>query len=387
MSNCSKCKVKKKEDLIGCEGPCDRWWHYSCVKISDSEFKFLSKHNNVIYLCDDCKNKGAISIKQSDSLEDVYKKIEDFAKTIERSLDNKLSLILKQVNEQFTLLRQEVSDIVSSSESSQAFNNANDHPTTSTNASALKSTPTVIITPKDTSQSSNTTKAQIYHNVDPVKENVIIKKVKNVRNGGIAVQCENGDSFTDLINSKLSNNYDVKVINALNPRIRISGISEKLDKEIIVDMLKSQNKCLFHSGSHLKLVSISPLRKNQNMYQATVDVDSETYHKFIKHEHVVLGYDYCKVYDAIDVRRCFKCCGFHHLASKCTSEMSVCPRCSENHPLAECNSSNLKCIHCHNYNARNSDNKLRTDHAVWDRSCKIYELVLNNLKSRILDTQ
>lgn len=384
--NCSKCKLKKKDDLVGCEGPCRRWWHHTCVKINDAEFKFLSKNNNVIYLCDDCKQDCDISAKQYKGieLEEMVSKNADKLKCfLETILNDKFSSLKATFDDMFTNLTQKCCELVSS----EVHSSINVSSSNKTFASVTKTAPTIIITPKDPDQSSSSTKSQIYKNIDPVKENVIIKKVKNVNNGGIAVQCENGKDLKELITSKLGDGYDVKMVNPLNPRIRISGFTEKIDTDVFADMFKAQNPDVLHSQSHLKVLAISPFRKNSNLYQASCEVDAKTYINLMEHNHVIIGYDYCKVYDAIEVRRCFNCSGFHHLAVKCTSDVPVCPKCADNHSLSQCNSSKLKCTHCSNHNSRNTDKKFRTDHAVWDKSCKVHELVLDNLKRSILNIQ
>lgn len=109
-------------------------------------------------------------------------------------------------------------------------------------------------------------------------------------------------------------------------------------------MLKSQSSAIFNTNSYVKFLSIDALRKNKQVFQATFETDVETYCRFLSSGYVVIGFDYCKVYDAIDIRRCSTCCGFHHLASKCSSEIPICRRCAENHALADCNNVNYNAL-------------------------------------------
>lgn len=377
MSDCSKCKLKKKDDLIGCEGPCQRWWHYSCVKLSEPEFKFLSKNDNVVFICDLCKTSVHGKINTADTSKEIVDEMTGILGNMEAQFDAKISAVLSKIEEMFSSLKNELIDIMKPEPSS-------DKPTY---ADVVQNKPTLIITPKNTSQSSTKTKSVVLQNVDPVKENLRVKQVRDVSNGGIAVRCENDTKLLDLVNSKLSNTYDVKVVSPIHPRVRISGLSEKLEENTLLEMLKSQNSSIFNSSSHIKFLSLDAVRNNKDVFHATFEVDVETYQRFLSSGFVVIGFDYCKAYDAIDVRRCYKCCGFHHLASKCSSELPICPRCAENHTLADCKNDQLKCVHCTNHNTLNNVKKVRVDHAVWDKSCEIYKTTLNSFKNRILNTQ
>ena len=60
MSNCCKCKSSKRDGLVGCEGSCNKWFHHSCINLSDSEFKLLEKSKNLFHLCDSCKTSCEI---------------------------------------------------------------------------------------------------------------------------------------------------------------------------------------------------------------------------------------------------------------------------------------------------------------------------------------
>lgn len=378
MSDCTKCKLNKKIDLIGCDGPCQRWWHYSCAKLSEVEFKFLSKNDNVVFICDSCKKNGDATINTTTISNLLVKEMTTISKNMEVQCEAIVSSVLSKIEEMFSSLKIEMMHLVKSDSSSS---------TETTYAKVSRNKPTLIITPKDASQCSNITKSVILQNVDPIKENLMVKQVHDVSNGGIAVRCDNETKLIDLVNSKLSNEYHVKQVSPIHPRVRISGLSEKLEGVTLFDMLKSQNSAIFDTNSYVKFLSIDALRKNKNVFHATFETDVETYHRFLSAGYVIIGFDYCKVYDAIDIRRCFKCCGFHHLASKCSSEAPICPRCAGNHALADCNNVNLKCSNCTKHNTRSNVKKVRVDHAVWDKSCEVYKTALNSFKNRILDKQ
>lgn len=134
------------------------------------------------------------------------------------------------------------------------------------------------------------------------------------------------------------------------------------------------------------LVYVKPLRNNNQIYQALIQVDIETYNRIIDKGKIFVGYDYCSVYDAIDVKRCYKCCGFHHIANKCIKDTPVCPKCSGNHFLKECTATDLKCVHCSNLNSTQNMN-IDTQHAVWDPKCHVYKEIQSKMKAKVLGGQ
>lgn len=78
--------------------------------------------------------------------------------------------------------------------------------------------------------------------------------------------------------------------------------------------------------------------------QAIIEVDIESYNNIIGTGKLLVGYDSCKVWDATQIRRCFKCSGFNHMSTQCKQKEPTCSKCS--HLLKECQSSSLKCVNC-----------------------------------------
>lgn len=265
----------------------------------------------------------------------------------------------------------------------------NETPPQTTFATVAKRS-SIILRPKNSGQPTSATKADILRAVDPVEANIKVTSVSTARSGSLVIGCSNvGDStkLKSLVDDRLGDKYEAKQVANLNPRIRLVGISEKLDEDVLVNYLKFQNNDIFNVNTCLKIVSVTPLRKNKNLYQAMLQVDVLTYNKILNNGYLIAGYDYCSVYDGIDLRRCYKCCGFHHLSKQCSKVSSVCPRCSEGHPLKDCKSKNLKCFNCLNAAESTEINNLNVNHAVWDPDCKVYKDALSKFRSHILGKQ
>lgn len=99
-----------------------------------------------------------------------------------------------------------------------------------------------------------------------------------------------------------------------------------------------------------------------------------------------MGYDYCIIYDALEIRRCFKCWGFNHIAKNCNKEI-VCPKCSESHASKDCKSDVLKCFLCSNLKGKQNLD-IDTEHATFDRKlCHVYKHKLEEFKSEIINVK
>lgn len=78
---------------------------------------------------------------------------------------------------------------------------------------------------------------------------------------------------------------------------------------------------------------IMATKKQPNICQALIQIDIFLYDKIVKAGNLFVGFDSCKVYDAIEVNRCFNCNEYHHFSSKCSKLI-----CSGNHDLKQCTS-------------------------------------------------
>ncbi|CAH0555135.1 unnamed protein product [Brassicogethes aeneus] len=261
-------------------------------------------------------------------------------------------------------------------------------PMAGTYAEKLRKQSSIIIKPNDESQLNSVTKMDIMKKINPLVNSIKINSVKNIKNGGLIVGCndvEEANKFKELADKELKD-YKIKDANKIQPRVRIVGLSEKLNEEEIKQYLLLQNKELICDQATVKIVEIKALKNKDTVYQAVLQTDIITYQKLLKHGFVVIGLDSCKVYDAITVLRCFSCNGFNHDSSVCSKKNDpICPRCAENHSVKDCQSESLKCINC-----LNLKNKIGVDicHAAWDHDkCQALKNVLGKLKYDVFGLQ
>ena len=255
-------------------------------------------------------------------------------------------------------------------------------------STALKSKSAVIIKPKNISQKNAQTRGDIRQEINPIKHNLNISSVKNISNGGIVIGCSNEKEVAKLkevAKGTLADKYEIRDARNLYPRIRIVGISEKLEESELVEFLKRQNKSIFNENSECKVIKLWPTKKNSSVFQAILQVNVSTYNSLMcgGDGKVFVGYDYCDVYDSIEVRRCFKCNGFNHHSKRCTVQKYSCPRCADDHPVKDCKALDLKCVNCLKLNKKDSELNVDVNHAAWDSRCYVYNCKVKEYKANI----
>lgn len=270
----------------------------------------------------------------------------------------------------------------------KAFSETANDPVKTRSYASVASKSAFALKPKNSDQSVKATKADVLQNIDPVESEISISHVVPMKNGGIVVQCNESESskFKQLANSKLGAKYEVKQLSTLHPRVKIVGLSEKLEENVILRYLKCQNKSVFCDDSVCSIVSINNLKKNRNIYQILLQVDRVTYKKILEIGKIFIGYDYCSVYDGIELRRCYNCCNFNHLSKNCSKDVPSCARCSGSHSVRDCKSDIMCCILCSNFNAAHNQD-INTNHAVWDSGCPVYQEALKRFKHNVLCMQ
>lgn len=443
---CSACKkaVNRYDDYLVCTKSCKSWFHIACIGVTLPQLTDMKKSGVVkIWECGKCPSPGdqaddsnppvaatppinpfdfsgsckpAAAAGENSAANasciNCSKLIDHFSSMLEnlqRKISAEMALFKSQVVEEMKVVLVKclddksgvLSQCQSGLSSSLAQVSASTCNDTTSYARAVVAGPSVIIRPKDKTQSAAATKADLLREVNPVTSGVSISRIKNIKDGGLVIGCPAGDSAARLRREaadKLSQKYSIKEVAAINPRVRIVGMTDEHDNESLQDLLRTQNPRLFSSDSDLKVVSFSAVRekksredsndanrrKRRRIYQSVIQLNADSYRKVMSSGQVFIGYDCCSVFDAVEITRCFKCSGFQHTAGNCKSKVA-CPRCAEDHLLADCKSDSLKCINCLHVKNNLSDTDI--NHAAWDRNCAVYQQKLKSFRTGVLNLE
>lgn len=240
--------------------------------------------------------------------------------------------------------------------------------------------PVVVILPKNKEQTSSATKSDIKNKLSPT--NLAVKNIRKAAKGAIVIECENTKSQTSIKESvinKLSSEYNVSIPELLNPRFKIINVSEKYSDEQILCYIKKQNEFIPSSSNFKCIKLIQTPRAN---YTYIIETDPATYNLIISNEKLSIGWDRCRVFENIYVRRCFKCLGFNHKSDECSKE-KVCLKCSGHHDIKQCQSTKVECVNC-KWAVENLRITLDVNHQANSYECPVLQHRMDRARQRIL---
>lgn len=86
---------------------------------------------------------------------------------------------------------------------------------------------------------------------------------------------------------------------------------------------------------------------------------------------VYVGWNRCWVMDAVELKMCYNCSGYSHLAEQCKNA-THCPKCADDHRLKDCKELIEKCVNCA-YSNESSKSNLDINHSALNRCCKVFQ--------------
>lgn len=351
---CSK-DLRRTDKIILCSGSCERVFHAHCLLLDEKEIKVLSGNSRLGWFCSVCmEKKGA-------RMEGLVEKI------LEKVLQQEETL--KKICEMMHTTESKIDDSLEKMA-----------PMSYADKLKKKEPETVVVIKPKNLQNSVVTKSELKQKFNPAE--LEITGLKNISKGGVAVGCkpESLQKLKKQAEEKLGVNYNIMIPKLRAPKVRIYGFSEKYDKEELIDSLQAQNDFLGTDSTYMEVLYISVKPNNAGRYCAIVETDGASYNELLLRGVVNIGWDRCRVFDAVDIRRCYKCLGFMHKANECKNE-KACSKCGANHDASKCTSDELKCINCVKA-VEKFKVKLDVHHDAWSTECPVFKRKLELERSR-----
>ncbi|XP_029670033.1 uncharacterized protein LOC115239577 [Formica exsecta] len=190
----------------------------------------------------------------------------------------------------------------------------------------------IIIKPK-IQQENEVTKKLIKEKVDIKNMAMGITKLKKGSKGTVILGCETGEEMKTLkatVQDKLGENFKVTESPQITPKIKIINVSEeemRLDDDDLITTIKKQNRIdAINDGFQMRIVKkiVKEKRNDNNQLRRRekeegsiiIEVDEETHELMLKKEKLNVGWRKCPIFNHINVKRCFKCWGYYHIAKK-----------------------------------------------------------------------
>lgn len=252
----------------------------------------------------------------------------------------------------------------------------------------IKSIERVVIVPTK-QQESNVTINQLKNNIDIINLGVGVNKVKSKARGKVVLEVEKENEKAVLaseIQNKFGDHFRVNVIKKKNPMLKIVGLEEnimKTDDDTFINNLCRQNSWEASNNS----IKITKKFMTKQGYGSFLLEVSPVVHKMIlMNNSIKIGWKNYKVYNHVNVVRCFKCWGFNHFANKCNKPV-ICRLCAEKHSENECDKNVSKCINCVEWVKKFKSSGISVDHVATDWNCECYKQKMRQEQSNILENK
>lgn len=379
---CFNCKqlFDDPKSIVQCIN-CVQYFHCKCENIDLRGFHMKRS----TWKCKACSethcevrsevNKPERSRKRSRT-DEVYVE----ASTIDR-INAKLDMLLKNTNE----LNQKVDFLLAENQSLKEEilflkeNKSKDIvPSLKTYATVAKNENKILlVTQKSTQKDVSVVKQDLKNKVNPTEIGIGLSMGRSTKNGGLILNCSSEKEIISIqseIQNKLGDSYSVDRPKIKEYRVKIVGIDEsefnKENDEIVRKVIRQND--IHHENSDFKLKIVRRSNVFNSRFNVICEVDTTTYNVFIAKGKLNIGWNRCPVYSEYGILRCFNCYRYGHLSKECKDKMT-CPKCTGEHELKNCTSTDNKCINCVSSNRKYGLN-LDSEHMAWDaKNCEVYK--------------
>lgn len=363
---CEKCKNDiGDDDCFECDA-CTRQYHLLCDNVRKGDVTARATSKNLKLYCTRCMSHK-LEIANAEKLSIIFKYVSkiDLQTQKQVAIQAEAADKLDKIVADAVVVKEKMDDIKSCI---GAGVNVGGGTNTYANVVRAATKPTVIIKPKNVTQNATATSDDIRKEISSRDVNAC--GLRKLHGGSVVISCESGAAsmkMKTMVEAKFGDKYDVSLPDIMKPRMRIFRV-DGVNENDIVDELKQRNEWLVNGDIVVKKI-IKSKNEKYNDFDVIIEVDLDSFDKLTDAGCVNLGWKSCKVAHHIHLTRCFKCCGFGHIAERCSNKLA-CAKCSGEHKTAECKSNETRCVNCKVMNEK-FGTKLNTRHRPWHSSCDV----------------
>lgn len=276
---------------------CKMSFHVKCLEIQSNEYEVIQKCKGVKWFCTAC-------FVVTEQLCTLRSEISD--------LKNKLYSEIRELRDAINKPQPSVSEV--------DF-------TTDKKSYAKAAKEVVIIKPKSSKQDGKKTLEMVQSHVSPTALEVGISDVKTLKDGGVIIKCNTKEDLTKVkqaAEKKLGKTYNISTPDLINPNVKILDIEREMNAEELLNVIKKQNAYL---NKDSLFMNIKVIKKMKSKWMAIVECDADSFNCIMNENGLYIDWTRCRVYEYINVHRCFKCGGFGHKSDQC-SNGSRCRHCA-----------------------------------------------------------
>lgn len=377
---CKSCENKlvfsEKNDNISKCALCDGEYHNSCVGIGATVQKFIAT-KNCIWACDKCAEKGNVLsnvVKQLKSINSRLAGYEERFKKLELS-----SLPLSPRVSQLAGKRKPDYALAASGSWSEQVSSPSKVPRTESSLRNSEKIDNVLVLQSDNTTIRDQIESKVRECCNPIVDQ--IKLCKKTSTGKVVLKCNNSDALAKVrqkLSTKLGDAVKIDKPKTVSPMVKIVGVRDFVNNEELTQWIRKQNDDRVSENALFEIINVKKFNETATVI---AKVDYETFKKLMSKKKILCYWTYCPVYEHVNVKRCFKCNKFGHVANDCESENECCPKCAGNHKVNDCRSDIVMCPNCFRVNAEKKLN-LKTDHCAWSSECEVLQRRVNQMKKR-----
>ncbi|XP_018575954.1 uncharacterized protein LOC108914597 [Anoplophora glabripennis] len=358
---CKQIKVRNK-DIFNCDG-CNKEICKDCGGLTASEIKVLQLASRIMkYYCQKCLTGRSLELCNKLVL------------SMETIIEDK-TMIINMLQEEIEELKKKLATDQTGSGYSQAVKKHIEE--------------VILVKPKDITQTSEVTKKSIEEKINPSELGIGVSRIKYIRDGGVAIKCNENSkervvNVCETIKTTLGQSYDVNIPERRNPRIIVFNVypRELDDEDNLLDKIILQNSINTEPNKR-ELKIVHKIKNHQGTMNVILQMDVHTYQCIEKREKLHIGWKSCFFRVSVNVKQCYNCWKFGHIAKECKKETPTCQKCAGEHKATDCNESEVCCVNCRYAAEVLKVPKIDSKHKAYDKNCEAYKRVVEQLQEKV----
>lgn len=361
------------------------------------EAKFYSVEANI-----DKMNEQNIQTLKSEIKEQIRQECENLRGTFAEILAKQLSTITAQIYREINGIKNKIPAFSPDGQSTVTESNStNKHRSYSsvtqknipknktTNEINKANRERIILKPRNEQQKCEETLDMLTSKIDVAHLGIGVNKLINTSSGKIIIDVEKETDQIKLaeeIQNKLSDVVTVTPLTKKLPKLKIVNLDEKIlnmeEKSFITNIYKQSGIQTDQVGSQeIKIIKKYSTKLNKG--SVIIQVHPIIHKNLLKSAKVQIGWKNYKVYNFVDIVRCFKCWGYNHFQDKCTKD-EVCRKCGGKHEDTVCVSEIKQCVNCMYIVKKHNLSDWDVNHEATSHNCKFYAHMIKKRKENIV---
>lgn len=246
---------------------------------------------------------------------------------------------------------------------------------------------TLLLYPSSSQNSSLQTFNELKKKIDIESLSINVKKVKFIRNGGVAISVMDKTSLKTLrqaVNELPE--FNAKKPTMANPYVKVLDVPNEITDENIVDAIISATEEVSindHKTAYIKKIYETKDKRNDSR-SIVLQLHPKQWNILIETGYLKISWYRMKIVNSIPIKRCYRCQAFGHIAKNCESKNATCSHCADCHDNKHCTKTRETptCTNCIHHNSE-FKTTYPTNHSAYSQQCNVYKSFRSKIEKSI----